>query len=1563
MSNARGFKTLWMTACMCCAIIANTTWTAKAESAPKSSSASVVSQAGQPMVADAATPVDWAAASGMTPVLADPNRVIPVDLSGIGGEDTEGADPRGGCVTIYNNMLGGTSAYIIVGSDRITADTCTMAGTNRFVCQITVFVGSFGGIPAFPLRVQIWNNTSPFCPNAGAVLFAEDIHLTVAPTFHNEIYAFPDVLIPNTVNIGLVTPVVTAAGSGPAWVITRDFSGAGEIGTSGDVFLEQDPPAPDGCTATAYFFGGAPTLANFGIDIQAGAGPDGACCNQQTAVCTDPTPLGNCLDYFHRWTEGTCAEADPCILCNVIQGTDANPNTIDCNANIVDNEPNCAANYVDTTNSGCAFSPDPNNPNFTNVQCGDRMFGTMGTYTFQNGTVVENRRDNDYYRFTLTSTSRVTWTVTSEAGANAQLFIPVPPGPCNLVGPSGPGDVASGTSGAGCLPAVATACLPPGTYYAVARTPTTVGFPCGIEYCGTLTCVPCDLVDGACCLPTGCVDDPNDPQGRTNAIGCVLAGGVYQGDGTTCGSVTCPAPPDNETCLSRITLTNDTVMVAFDTTFAITESTTTTATCENGPVPMFRDMWWEYRPTVANVPAGVTAGRLVVSTYDSCVDTRVAVYRVSCDPDQTIQCASLEEIGCNDDININRGNFASYVAISDIGGGGPPTVGECFKIRVGTFDETDANRGPGMLRIDFVPVADFPWTPNAGRCCWPDGGCAITTGSASTCEQDGGYFTASYDPTEGDPTLSVINGIGCKTVPCPEIGEACFKPFRLAGPDGQGPELLPGGFGTTTKAVRKRSFFKYQIPFTALPGQGITFSTCGSDFDTVLAIYADGVLDPTSGECIGTPEVTNDDCSPNELTGVTAQGIASCFGGAEVDSCVCVTVGSIPASPFFPGNFIFVEVGAFNSIENSTLATIDPVPENCGTPVLLSLTVTLSAECFACAITCPGGGVPENEPVCAANYVDTTNGGCNSTPNVFTTVTCNSTVCGEAGTYTFLDVTVTQNRRDTDWYRLSVATASTLNLNFNGGFRGTTSIFKLDNPGDPCAGNLFGIASATAGAACEDTPISAAVCPGEYIIIVVPNVFTGIDCGTEYVLTIDCDAAPAQDCCKGDMNNDGRRNGLDVRLFVRNMLAPPIALFPIDGCYNLNTCRADMNGDYAITLADVPGFVNLLLTAADCPAGATCADPAKCHLTTSDGGAVSALSAALGCNQRTTDDFRPSVSGTITTVCWHGFYLNLSGGVVCPDQAGTGDDFRITIFNDNAGVPGGVLSGPHAVVPTKVADGFIPPIGSFGQATQWRYTATIPAVNVTAGTCYWIEIVNNTTGACCWLWSLAGTANNVSASRLGGAAGQANYVAGDLLSGDFAFCLDNIRIDKQDCGLPQGRCCYTQGPTVLCQDSDEPTCLNLIGGTWTLGQNCTNNPCPLLAPDNCADASALTLNVPKDGTTAGLTPSAGLVPSCESTGTGQNTAPDGWYTYTATVTGPHTVSGCADPDPVYDMIMVVYSGACGSLTEVGCSDDECGPVAGDSTVTWNAVNGTTYRIRMTGWHGSSGAFQIVVTQP
>jgi hypothetical protein len=71
-------------------------------------------------------------------------------------------------------------------------------------------------------------------------------------------------------------------------------------------------------------------------------------------------------------------------------------------------------------------------------------------------------------------------------------------------------------------------------------------------------------------------------------------------------------------------------------------------------------------------------------------------------------------------------------------------------------------------------------------------------------------------------------------------------------------------------------------------------------------------------------------------------------------------------------------------------------------------------------VECPAGAQLEGEP-CADPYVDNYNGGCNSTPSVFSTVNavCDPTqtivICGTNFNY----YTGTSGRRDTDWYLLA----------------------------------------------------------------------------------------------------------------------------------------------------------------------------------------------------------------------------------------------------------------------------------------------------------------------------------------------------------------------------------------------------------------------------------------------------------------------------------------------------------------------------------------------------------------
>jgi hypothetical protein len=82
---------------------------------------------------------------------------------------------------------------------------------------------------------------------------------------------------------------------------------------------------------------------------------------------------------------------------------------------------------------------------------------------------------------------------------------------------------------------------------------------------------------------------------------------------------------------------------------------------------------------------------------------------------------------------------------------------------------------------------------------------------------------------------------------------------------------------------------------------------------------------------------------------------------------------------------------------------------DCGT---YSLSITAAVPCV---VTCPPNSQLEGE-TCFNGYTDNFNGGCNSTPNAFSTVTCN-TICGKGGYYT----TAGFGYRDTDWYRVTTA--------------------------------------------------------------------------------------------------------------------------------------------------------------------------------------------------------------------------------------------------------------------------------------------------------------------------------------------------------------------------------------------------------------------------------------------------------------------------------------------------------------------------------------------------------------
>lgn len=160
--------------------------------------------------------------------------------------------------------------------------------------------------------------------------------------------------------------------------------------------------------------------------------------------------------------------------------------------------------------------------------------------------------------------------------------------------------------------------------------------------------------------------------------------------------------------------------------------------------------------------------------------------------------------------------------------------------------------------------------------------------------------------------------------------------------------------------------------------------------------------------------------------------------------------------------------------------------------------------------TCPCNGEnPENEGDCGIP-VDTVNGGCNSTPPVYSTIAIGQSVCGTAQIGT-ADV------RDTDWFRFTV-TAATPNVQWTVHAEFPVQVLILN---DVCPATLATATSVAAGGACTDTVCQAAgLAPGTYIAFVSPQQgspnFTCADPSSHYVATLQTyvpPPPPANDNC------------------------------------------------------------------------------------------------------------------------------------------------------------------------------------------------------------------------------------------------------------------------------------------------------------------------------------------------------------------------------------------------------------------------------------------------------------------
>ncbi|MCI0405535.1 MAG: hypothetical protein L0Z48_12360 [candidate division Zixibacteria bacterium] len=147
----------------------------------------------------------------------------------------------------------------------------------------------------------------------------------------------------------------------------------------------------------------------------------------------------------------------------------------------------------------------------------------------------------------------------------------------------------------------------------------------------------------------------------------------------------------------------------------------------------------------------------------------------------------------------------------------------------------------------------------------------------------------------------------------------------------------------------------------------------------------------------------------------------------------------------------------------------------------------------ACSVYCPPGAVAEGE-ACYLPGLDVTNGGCNSSPEVFSLVNCGDTICGTAEAESGI--------RDTDWYLHRFTSDTIVTWKVVAEF--PPAIFILDVTAG-CAG--LNILAFNSGNACDTVQLTADLSAGDYVFFVAPNVFDGFACVDgphDYVAWLDC---------------------------------------------------------------------------------------------------------------------------------------------------------------------------------------------------------------------------------------------------------------------------------------------------------------------------------------------------------------------------------------------------------------------------------------------------------------------------
>lgn len=233
------------------------------------------------------------------------------------------------------------------------------------------------------------------------------------------------------------------------------------------------------------------------------------------------------------------------------------------------------------------------------------------------------------------------------------------------------------------------------------------------------------------------------------------------------------------------------------------------------------------------------------------------------------------------------------------------------------------------------------------------------------------------------------------------------------------------------------------------------------------------------------------------------------------------------------------------------------------------LDIALANTTQPCDLTPPPGAIIEGEPDCYDDFEDIFNGGCHN--NTWDTIPSSCVFFGGGGTYLYQSL----QDHDTDWLAFELEDSSQVILQGTAEYDLSLMIIRQGRD-IPCNG--FEVLSFAEAYACTSASINRDLPAGRYWVWTAPADFAGVECGSDYMLTLTSTTIGACVYIPGDIGGNGSVNGIDVVFGVNYLKGGIPPTTQCDMCPQPIPFYAagDVNGSCAFNGIDITFFVNYL---------------------------------------------------------------------------------------------------------------------------------------------------------------------------------------------------------------------------------------------------------------------------------------------------------------------------------------------------------------------------------------------------